>query len=181
MMENIRLAQKNMNEAYSGGFAGVIVSGIVWFITGVTTFFLPVENVVWVLFFGGMFIHPSGILLDKILGTSGVHDKENPLGKLAMEGTIWMIICLPIALMLTFQNPVWFFQAMLLIIGGRYLTFQTLYGNKVFWLLGLILVFAGFSLFFLKAQANVSIFTGALIEIVLGTYCLINFRKTLIH
>ncbi|MBK8391234.1 MAG: hypothetical protein IPL23_18915 [Saprospiraceae bacterium] len=133
----------------------------------------------WVLFFGGMFIHPISIVFNKLLGSSGVHDKENPLGKLAIEGTIWMIVCITIALLLSFQNPQWFFQAMLLIIGGRYLTFQTIYGNKVYYMLGIGLIFSGFSLFFLQVGVTISAFAGAIIELAIGSYFLINYRQTI--
>ncbi|MFZ1789365.1 MAG: hypothetical protein WAT92_13690 [Saprospiraceae bacterium] len=177
MMENIRLAQKNMNDAYSGGFAGVIVSGFIWLLAGLCAIYFTEEKAIWFLFFGGMLIHPLSILFNKLLGTSGKHDDTNPLGKLAMEGTVFMIVCIAMALVLSFQKTEWFFQAMMLIIGSRYLTFQTLYGNKVYWVVGILLVMAGFSSFFLQLPATISIFIGASIELIIGIYFLRSFRS----
>ena len=66
----------------------------------------------------------------------------------------------------------WFFPAMLLVIGGRYLTFQTLYGMRVYWFLGAVLCVAGIALALLRAPAPASALTGGLIELVfaLGIY-----------
>ena len=89
-----------------------------------------------------------------------------------------MLMCIPIALLLSFQNIEWFFQAMIMIIGGRYLTFQTLYGNKLYWLLGSLLGISAFILFSLKADAFSSVLSGAIIEIVFGSYMFFNFKKT---
>jgi len=43
-----------------------------------------------------------------------------------MEGTIFMIMCLPLALGLSLQHAEWFFQGMLLIIVGSYSTLRLL-------------------------------------------------------
>ncbi len=64
-----------------------------------------------------------------------------------------------------------------MIIGGRYLTFATLYGMKVYWLLGALLGAAAFVLFAMQAGAFYSALAGALIEILMGTVLYIQFRK----
>ena len=86
-----------------------------------------------------MFIHLVSVLLSKVLGLSGSHTNGNPLGNLAMEGTIFMIMCLPLAYGLSLQHTEWFFQGMLLIIGGRYLTFASIYDFRSYWVLGAVL------------------------------------------
>ncbi|MBP0612365.1 hypothetical protein J8J42_04805 [Chryseobacterium sp. cx-311] len=105
------------------------------------------------------------------------YESDYPLGKSAMEGTVWMLMCIPMAFGLSLVRPEWFFQGMLLIIGGRYLTFATLYGMKVYWLLGAVLGAAAFVLFALQAGAFYSALAGALIEIIVGTVLYIQFRK----
>ena len=60
----------------------------------------------------------------------------------------------------------WFFPAMLLVIGGRYLTFQSLYGLRIYWLCGAVLCLAGLALALTKAPAPVSALSGAAIELV---------------
>ena len=64
-----------------------------------------------------------------------------------------------------------------MIIGGRYLTFTTLYGLKVYWLMGALLGAAAFVLFALQAGAFYSALAGASVEIIAGTVLYIQFRK----
>ena len=106
-----------------------------------------------------------------------MHSKGNLLGNLAGEGTIFMLMCLPLAYLLSLQHSEWFFQAMLMIIGGRYLTFATIYGNKIYWILGGVLGIAAYFLFSLKLESSVSALTGAAIEITFGLFMLVAFRR----
>lgn len=177
-MENIKDAQNEMSKNYANGSTGIIISGIVWLISALIIVFASPKLGVWSLLIGGALIFPLSLLVNKLIGLSDSHSKDNPLGKLAMEGTFLMLMCIPIALLLSLQNIEWFFQAMIMIIGGRYLTFQTLYGNKLYWLLGILLGISAFILFSLKADAFSSVLTGAIIEIVLGSYMFFNFKKT---
>ena len=94
-----------------------------------------------------------------------------------MEGTIFMLMCLPLAFGLSLQKTEWFFQSMLLIIGGRYLTFESIYGIKLYWVLGAILGFAAYCLFSFKVQPSFSALTGSLIEISFGLFMFILFRR----
>jgi len=41
-------------------------------------------------------------LIGKLIGIKEGHNKNNPLGKLAMEGTKWMIACIPFGLWIVF-------------------------------------------------------------------------------
>jgi hypothetical protein len=102
---------------------------------------------------------------------------EHPLGALAMEGTIWMIMCLPLAYGLSLLHHEWFFQGMLVIIGGRYLTFATIYGLRLYWILGALLGGAGYVLFSFQQASYVSALTGGTIEIMFGIFMLIRLKK----
>ena len=88
-----------------------------------------------------------------------------------------MLMCLPIAFGLSLQRSEWFFQAMLLIIGGRYLTFASIYGNRLYWVLGAVLGIAAYLLFGFEVKSSGSAMTGSLIEITFGLFMLINFRR----
>jgi hypothetical protein len=54
---------------------------------------------------------------------------------------------------------------MLLIIGGRYLTFQTIYGLRTYWACGALLGASGLTLALAHSPAVVGAFTGAAIEL----------------
>lgn len=176
-MQTIKEAQLDMRVAYSNGYSGVIVSGMVWLVAGLVAIYGSPRQAIWTLLIGGVFIHPLGIVLNKVLGASGAHAPNNPLGRLAMEGTIFMIMCLPLAYGLSFQKAEWFFQGMLLIIGGRYLTFATLFGTRLFWVLGMGLGTAAFLLFTLQSPAHISILTGSAIEVTFGLFMLATTRQ----
>ena len=149
-IHTLQQAQLDMSVGYSHGYSGVIVSGSIWLVAGLVSIYASPGQAVWTLLIGGTLIHPLGIVLNKILGASGTHSTNNPLGRLAMEGTIFMLMCLPLAYLLSLQKVEWFFQSMLLIIGGRYLTFATLFGTRLYWILGMSLGLAAYILFISK-------------------------------
>jgi len=175
--DTFKEAQTDMCKGYANGSIGIIVSGLTWLIAAVIAYQYTAKQAVWTLLIGGMFIHPVGVLLSKAIGLSGKHTKGNPLGNLAMEGTIFMILCLPLAYGLSLQHVEWFFQGMLVIIGGRYLTFSSIYGIKLYWILGAVLGLAAYLLFYFKVQAFGSLLTGSLIEISFGVFMFVSFRR----
>jgi len=65
-----------------------------------------------------------------------------------------------------------------LIIGGRYLTFTTLYGIKTYWILGGMLGAASFVLFILKASPAVSALSGSIIEMGFGSFMFFSYKKS---
>lgn len=175
--ETINLAQKDMTMSYANGAIGMLVSGLIWLTSAIVSFQFSDKHAVWTLLIGGMFIHPLSIVICKLMKLSGAHKKGNSLGNLALEGTLFMIMCLPLAFGLSLQHTEWFFQGMLLIIGGRYLTFASIYGNRIYWIVGAILGLSAYMLFSFKIQSFGSALTGSLIEIVFGIFILISFRK----
>lgn len=105
------------------------------------------------------------VLLNKLIGLSGTHAKGNQLGNLAMEGTIFYDNVSALGVWPFIAKTEWFFQAMLLIIGGRYVTFTTLYGTRFFWVLGAVLGISACLLFYFKFQSLGSLLTGSFIEL----------------
>ncbi len=170
-------AQTDMCKGYANGSIGIIVSGLIWLISAMICHQYSAKQAVWTLLIGGMFIHPVGMLICKVIGLRGTHTKGNPLGNLAMEGTLFMILCLPLAFGLSLQHAEWFFQGMLLIIGGRYLTFSSIYGLKLYWMLGAVLGVAAYLLFYFKVQSFGSLLTGSFIEISFGLSLFFAFRR----
>jgi len=176
-IDTFKQAQIDMCRGYANGSIGIIVSGLIWLVSATISYQYSAKQSIWTLLIGGMFIYPLGILLSKVMGLNGTHTKGNPLGNLAMEGTIFMIMCLPIAFGLSLQHAEWFFQGMLLIIGGRYLTFASIYGLKLYWILGAALGMAAYLLFYFKVQSFGSLLTGSLIEISIGLLMFFSFRR----
>ena len=173
-------AQKDMNFAYCGGATGVLVSGLVWCIAGIVALLYSNQSSMLTLFFGGMFIFPLSMLLAKILKRPGNHDPRNPLSKLALESTIVLFVGLFLAFTVARLQAEWFYPIMLLIIGVRYLLFNSLYGLKVYWLLGLILMFSGAACMVFNAEFVIGAFIGGITEILFSVIILNHSKKVLL-
>ena len=158
-------AQKDMNNAYLGGATGALISGLVWTGAGFTAMLYSNLASILFLFFGGMFIFPLSMLLSKALKRTGNHTSNNPLGKLALESTMLIFIGLFLAYSVWQIQPAWFYPIMLLIIGGRYLMFNTLYGAKTYWALGGVLIVCGASCIIFGAPFVTGAFLGGAIEV----------------
>lgn len=170
-------AQADMRRGYYSGAAGILASALAWTGAAATAALVSPQKANWVLLVGGALIHPVGLLICRLLGASGSHAKGNPLGLLAGASTFWLIFSLPLAYGLGLQQPAWFFAAMLLVIGGRYLVFGTLFGLRLYWALGLALAGAGFLLAWLGVAAVVIVAVGAAIEWAFGLACAIGHRQ----
>jgi len=169
-------AQQDMREAYFSGAAGAVTSATAWLIAALVTTFANQTAGMWTLILGGMFIFPVSVLLCKLIGRSGKHSNDNPLGPLALEGTIWMLLSIPLAIVCAFYRAEWFFPAMLLVIAGRYLTFSTLYGLRVYWVFGATLAASAIALVTIEAPAFAGAYTGALIEYAYGIIIFVVFQ-----
>lgn len=166
-----------MRDVYYWGATGVLTSALVWCGAGFVSWLVSATNAVWALFIGGALIHPIAVTMDKLLGRRGKHDPNNPLGTLAFASTIWLIFCLPLAYVVSTVNVSWFFPAMLLVIGGRYLTFAVVFGEKVYYVLGGSLALAAYLLYKIGASATLGAFAGSAIEFVFaGALFLIAIR-----
>lgn len=170
-------AQVDMRRGYFSGGAGILASALAWSVAAGVAVSAPAQNAVWTLLIGGMLIHPLAMLICKLLGARGAHTKGNPLGQLAGASTFWLVFCLPLAYVLSLQQPGWFFPAMLLVIGGRYLVFATLYGMRLYWTLGLTLAAAGFALGYLAVPAHVAAITGAALEAAFAVICVVQHHR----
>jgi hypothetical protein len=170
-------AQRDMRHAYFGGASGLFCSGAIWLIAGVVAMTQETQYALWALFGGGMFIHPLSVLVSKLLGRPGAATKGNPLNTLAIAGTFWMLLSFPLAFAIAVMRIELFFPAMLLIIGGRYLTFTTVYGNNMYWVVGLALAFAAMGVVALGLPVGMGALAGGVIEILFGVVVMMQERR----
>jgi hypothetical protein len=177
MEMTVAQAQTDMRRGYYSGATGILASTLAWTVAAAIAMFDSSERAVWALLIGGMLIYPVGLLLCRLLGASGSHARGNPLAQLAGASTFWLIFSLPLAYGLGLDQPAWFFAAMLLVIGGRYLVFATIYGMRLYWALGLALAATAFVLAPLHAPATALVAAGAAIEMVFGIAAVIQHRR----
>lgn len=172
-------AQADMRRAYLLGAPGVLVSGLLWLSAGLVSVLHSERMAVVVLLLGGAAIHPLAVALTRLLGGSGRHAAGNALGSLAAEGTFWLIATCALAYGIQALRIEWFFPAMLLAIGGRYFSFQTLYGLRVYWLCAAALCAAGLVLALARAPVAVGAFAGAGIELVVAAVLFVRVSRNI--
>ena len=155
-----------MRRGYLFGAPGVLVSGLVWLAAALVAILVSGDSAVLAFLVGGALIHPLSGVVEKLLGRSGAHTPGNPLARLAGESTVSLLAGLAIAYGVYTMRPEWFFPAALLVIGGRYFSFQTLYGLRAYWICGGALCTAGFVLVLTRAPVFAGALAGAAIEII---------------
>lgn len=155
----------------------MLTSATVWLTAGIVCLLVSPERAVWTLFIGGMLIHPISVLFTKLLGRSGKHSPGNPFGTLALATTFWMILSLPLAYAASRLHIEWFFPAMLFVIGGRYMTFSTIFGARIYWVCGVALAVAGCALARAYATPEIGAFAGAAIEAIFAFVIFASARR----
>ena len=158
-------SQKDMNASYYSGATGVLTSGFVWCTAGVVGSFVSQTASMIALFIGGMLIFPLSVMSAKMLGRSGKHSNRNALRHLAIEGLAILFVGLFLAFIIAQFNTQLFYPCMLLIIGARYLSFQTLYGLTIYWFLGGVLIIAGFVSALFNFPFIFGAYAGGIIEV----------------
>ena len=164
MTTDLAAAQADMRHGYFSGATGMFTSAAAWLAAAIVALRMSPQQAVWVLFAGGVMIHPVSVLVTKALGRPGKHQPGNPLAALALANTAWLIFSLPLAYAVSLLRIEWFFPAMLLVIGGRYLTFAPMFGLRIYWPCGFALAGAGVLLGRAGAEPALSAFTGSFIE-----------------
>ena len=175
---DLELAQADMRWAYWHGAFGVIASAAAWALAAATTALGKPQQAVWTLLIAGMFIFPVSMGMARLAGRPGMHQKTNPLGRLAMISTVGLVAGCGLALLVATRKLEWFFPTMLLVIGLRYLAFTRVYGLPLYRVCGLSLAAACLVLGALLAQPAAELkaagpfigaLTGALVEALFGT------------
>lgn len=133
---DIERAQRDLFTSYAGGAGGVLVSGLVWLAAGLVLAARGVQPAFVTLFFGGMLIHPGGLLVSRLILRAPVAARGNPLERLAIESTIVLFAGILIGYLMLRVAPALSLPVVALIIGARYVLFRTMYGDALYWGLG---------------------------------------------
>ncbi|MFD2823407.1 DUF7010 family protein [Lacinutrix iliipiscaria] len=176
---SLKELQKDMRIAYVGGGTGVLVSSIVWFVSGIVAVYSTKEMSLLTFFMGGMLIYPLGMLSTKLFNRTGKHQKNNPLAFLAFESTVILFVGLFTAYSIFQIEKQWFFPIMLMIIGARYLVFQSIYGMKIYWILGILLSLSGILCLISNQPFHIGGIIGGIVEIIFGVLIIKLERKSI--
>ncbi len=140
---NIQDCQREMRSAFLGGFAGQLVSGLIWLAAAMFATWSSPGVGMAVLFFGSMGIFPLTQLLVRLMGRPGKVSPENGLWPLGSQVAFTVPLNFLLVGAATLYREHWFFPAAMIVVGTHYLPFITLYGMKMFGILAGLLVVIG--------------------------------------
>ena len=140
---NIAEAQRDIRRAYTGGGPGLIFSAVVWLAAALAQTSHGTAFAFGLLFIGGMAIFPAGLALSRLVFRRAAETKGNPLGITALESTICMIGGLIAAWLMLPLKPAWVFPLAAIAVGTHFAVFKTVYGDRLFWVLGAALTGIG--------------------------------------
>jgi len=135
--------QFEMRTAFLGGFAGQLVSGLIWLAAAVVSTVITAQVGMAVLFFGSMLIFPLTQTTLRLMGRSAKASPDNKLWGLGSQIAFTVPINFLLVGAATLYRETWFFPAALIVVGSHYLPFITLYGMKMFAVLAGLMVIAG--------------------------------------
>ena len=139
---DIQHAQAEFRAAYQGGAPGVFASGLAWLAADAAWYVWGGFYAFVTLFVGGMLIMPLALLIARLFRAPKV-SKGNPLTLLGFEAVLPLFAGLLIAWGLMPVSESFAFAAFALVIGARYLSFATMYGERLYWALGAVLFAIG--------------------------------------
>jgi hypothetical protein len=140
---NITEAQRDVRTTFLGGFAGQLVSGVIWLISAALATWSSENNGIIVLVLGGIFIFPLTQLVLRLMGRSSGLPKGHPMNQLAMQVAFTLPLTLPLVGAATLYRQEWFYPAFMIALGTHYLPFVFLYGMWHFGVLAAVLVSGG--------------------------------------
>jgi hypothetical protein len=145
----IKSAQREVRNIFSGGSIGQAVSGILWLVSSALATWISPQAGIVALVVGGIFIFPLTQLTLKALGRRASLSRDNPFNALAMQVAFIVPLCLPLILALAGNDPSWFYPAFMIVVGAHYLPFITLYGMPHYAALAGVLIGGGVGLRYL--------------------------------
>jgi hypothetical protein len=136
-------AQREIRQAYMGGFMGQLVSGLLWLASAVAATWSSPRSAITLIVVGGFFIFPLTRLGLASIGHRVAVTPGNPLNALGMQVAFTLPLSLPVVGAAALYRLDWFYPAFMVILGAHYLPFVFLYGMRVFAVLAALLVSGG--------------------------------------
>jgi hypothetical protein len=140
---NISDAQREVRSVFLGGFAGQLVSSLVWLVSAALATWQSPKAAIISLFVGGFFIFPMTQLLLRLMGRPASLPKGHPMNALGMQIAFTLPFNLPLVAAATAHHLNWFYPAFMIALGTHYLPFIFLYGMPEFGVLAGLLIGAG--------------------------------------
>lgn len=142
-MTRISNDQKEIRSAFLGGFAGQLISGLIWLAAAGVSMLTSEQSGMAFLFFGSMAIFPLTQLTLRMMGRSAKVSQANGLWALGSQIAFTVPLNFLLVGAIILYQPLWFFPAAMIVVGTHYLPFITLYGMQMFGVLAVLLIFCG--------------------------------------
>jgi hypothetical protein len=139
----INQAQKDVRETFLGGFAGQLVSALLWGTSAAVCTWCSLHLGEVVLVLGGFLIFPSTQLILRSMGHAYALPKGHPMNALGIQVAFTLPLTLPLVIGIAAFRPSWFYPAFMIVLGAHYLPFVFMYGMWQFGLLCATLVASG--------------------------------------
>jgi hypothetical protein len=140
----ITQAQKDVRQTFLGGFAGQLVSSLVWFASAAACTWHSFEAGEVVVLLGGCLIFPLTLLLLRLMGRAAGLPKGHPMNALGVQVAFTLPPTLLVAIGIAALHPAWFYPAVMIALGAHYLPFVFMYGMWQYAGLGATLIASGF-------------------------------------
>jgi hypothetical protein len=164
---NIVDAQREVRFRYSGGFYGQAVSGLIWLASASFASWGSPRTAIAVLVIGGFFIFAITELLVRTVGSRLKLDSRNLLPQLGMQVAFVLPLSMPLLLPVSRYGLNWFYPALMILLGARYLPFVFLYGMRMFAVLAAALLGGGviIAMYLSSTFSNGAWYTGTILLI----------------
>ncbi len=129
---------REMRIAFLGGFAGQLVSGLIWLAAAAVGLGFGPRPGMAVLFFGSMAIFPLTQGALRLMGSPAKVSAENGLWGLGSQIAFTVPINFLLVGAVTLYHENWFFPVAMIVVEAHYLPFVTLYGMRTFAIKGII-------------------------------------------
>jgi hypothetical protein len=161
----ISVAQREVRTVYLGGFAGQLVSGLLWLVSAGLAMWVEPRYGIVLLVLGGIGIFPMTQLLLRVMGHRASLSPQNRMNQLAMQVAFTLPLNLPLVGAAALYRLDWFYPAFMIALGTHYLPFVFLYGMWHFAALAAILIGAGlaFAIYLPVAFSAGGWFTGVVL------------------
>jgi hypothetical protein len=136
-------AQRDVRTSYLGGFAGQLVSALIWGASAALGTWSTHRAAILSLVVGGVFIYPLTLLVLRLMGRPVSLPRGFPTNSLARQIAFTVPLNLPLVGAATLYHVNWFYPAVMIVLGTHYLPFTFLYGMRQFLALGAALITGG--------------------------------------
>jgi len=136
-------AQRDVRSVFLGGFAGQLVSSVIWFASAAVGVWKSPRAGMAVLVIAGFFIFPLTQLVLRAMGGPAGLPKGHPMNALGMQVAFVLPLILPLVFAATAYRTNWFYPALMIALGAHYLPFIFLYGMWQFGALAALLIAGG--------------------------------------